>query len=341
MTQAAGQPASNLPAYVVRGDDPSLVSQAARDLISHLVGEGDRYMAVEEFIDLDGGVTAVIDACCTLPFLVERRVVVVRDCGRLGTEDVSRLCAYLDDPSPTTSLVMIAGGGPLPARLSTATKKVGHIVDATVGTGQAASKWLSDRLRSAPIKLDGRATELVGKHLGLERGRLEGLLGALAVHFGEGARLGVDDVSAFLGEAGDVVPWELTDAIDRSDVSGALAMARRMMSGGKRHPLAILALLSRHYVNLLRLDGAEVTSDADAAELLGTKSTFVAGKALKQSSALGHDPIARAIHLLAGADLDLRGLTGHSGEAVIEVLVARLANLAPRPRPRARPKARA
>ncbi|MGH9302207.1 MAG: hypothetical protein ACRD0E_10025, partial [Acidimicrobiales bacterium] len=76
MTQAAGQPASNLPAYVVRGDDPSLVSQAARDLISHLVGEGDRYMAVEEFIDLDGGVTAVIDACCTLPFLVERRVVV-------------------------------------------------------------------------------------------------------------------------------------------------------------------------------------------------------------------------------------------------------------------------
>ena len=42
---------------------------------------------------------------------------------------------------------------------------------------------------------------------------------------------------------------------------------------------------------------------------------------------MGHDKIARAISLLAEADLDLRGATALPAETVLEVLVARLAHL--------------
>ena len=72
--------------YLVKGDDPSLVAQAAHALVEQLVGGGDPSLMVEEF----GGpgvdqfdVGAVIDACTTPPFLVERRVVVVREAGQL------------------------------------------------------------------------------------------------------------------------------------------------------------------------------------------------------------------------------------------------------------------
>ena len=64
-----------------------------------------------------------------------------------------------------------------------------------------------------------------------------------------------------------------------------------------------------------------------AAALLGVKSGFQARKALDQSRRLGHDGIARAIALLAGADLDLRGAKEWPDELVMEVLVARLARL--------------
>ena len=74
------------PVYLVRGTDPSLVAQAAHALTEQLVDGGDPSLMVEEF----GGpgvepfdVGAVIDACTTPPFLVERRVVVVRDVGQL------------------------------------------------------------------------------------------------------------------------------------------------------------------------------------------------------------------------------------------------------------------
>jgi hypothetical protein len=58
---------------------------------------------------------------------------------------------------------------------------------------------------------------------------------------------------------------------------------------------------------------------------------FQAGKALEQVRRLGHDGVARAVELLAGADLDLRGQKSWPPELVMEVLVARLSRLAPRP----------
>ena len=61
-------------------------------------------------------VGAVVDACMTPPFLVERRIVVVRDAGQLTAPDAKRLVAYLGDPLPTTVLVLVGGGGTVPSR---------------------------------------------------------------------------------------------------------------------------------------------------------------------------------------------------------------------------------
>ena len=82
---------------------------------------------------------------------------------------------------------------------------------------------------------------------------------------------------------------------------------------------------------MLRLDGADVRDDKAAAALLGMKgNTFPAKKAMQQSRRLGTDKLTRAIELLADADLSLRGTKDWPPELVVEVLVARLANLSGR-----------
>ena len=59
-------------------------------------------------------------------------------------------------------------------------------------------------------------------------------------------------------------------------------------------------------------------------------STFPARKILGQTRRLGSERVARAIRLLAGADLALRGTVDWPDELVMEVLVARLAALSAR-----------
>ena len=318
------------PAYLIKGDDPSLVAQAAHGLVETLVGGSDPSLAVEEFggpgaDDLDVGL--VIDACTTPPFLVERRVVMVRDAGRLNAAEGARLTAYLEDPLPTTSLVLVGGGGTIPATLAKSVGKVGDVMNTAVGTGKARSQWLAEHLRGAPVRLDGAATAKLGEHLGGDMGRLAGLLDTLAAAYGVGATVKVNDLAPFLGEAGSVAPWDLTDAIDSGDAAKALGLLHRMTGAGELHPLAAVSLLHRHYRQMLRLDGSGVTSPEEAAELLGLRSAYPAKKALAQSRRLGTARIARAINLLADADLDLRGVSALPGELVLQVLVARLSRL--------------
>ncbi len=319
------------PVFLVRGTDPSLVAQAAHTLTEQLVGGGDPSLMVEEF----GGpgveafdVGAVIDACTTPPFLVERRVVVLRDIGQLAAGDAKRIVEYLSDPLATTALVLVAGGGTLPQALSKAVGATGRVVDTSVGTGRARSQWLADHVKGGPVRLDAAATSLLSGHLGEDMGRLEGLLDTLASAYGRGATVSADDLEPFLGTAGNLAPWDLTDAIDAGKPARALAVLHRMLDAPDSHPLRVMSVLHSHYRKMLQLDGSGVTSPEEAAQVLGMKSAFPAKKALGESRRLGSERIARAIQLVARADLDLRGVTALPGAAVLEVLVARLCRLA-------------
>jgi DNA polymerase-3 subunit delta len=323
--------------YLVRGDDPTLVAQEARGLIDTLVGDREPSFVVEEHgasgEDLD--VKAVIDACLTPSFLGDRRVVVVRDAGRIGAAEAAGLAAVVADPLPTTVLVLVGGAGTVPQALVKAVTANGELVDASAGTGRDRTSWVADHLKDAPLRFDAGARARVQAHLGDDLGRLAGLIETLVAAYGEGAPISIEELEPFLGSAGAVPPWDLTDAIDSGSIAGALSALRRMLDAGGRHPTEVIGVLHRHYSNMLALDGITQLDAAEAAQLLGVRSPFVAKKAMEQGRRLGAERIAQAINLLADADLDVKGRTALPPDLVLEVLVARRGR-----QMRARPMAR-
>ncbi|MGC8472353.1 MAG: DNA polymerase III subunit delta, partial [Acidimicrobiales bacterium] len=199
------------PVHLVRGEDPVLVAQAARTLVEQLAGSLEHSLVVEEHgVGDDLDVAAVVDACTTPPFLVDRRIVVVRDAGRIGTAEASRLVAVLEHALASVHLVLVSGGGTIPTSLVKAASAVGGVVETSVGRGRERGRWMADQLRHAPVKLDAGAVRRLEEHLGEDLGRLEGLLQSLAAAYGEGARVSPAVLEPFLGEAGAVPPWELT-----------------------------------------------------------------------------------------------------------------------------------
>jgi DNA polymerase III subunit delta len=312
--------------YLVKGDDPSLVAQAVRDLLTELVGERDQSLVVEE---VGGGpgddinVGAIVDACLTPPFLIDRRVVVVRDAGRLLTADVPRLVEVVTNSMDSTILVLVGGGGTVPAPLSKAVNSAGQVIDVSVTKAGDRKTWLREHLRGAPVKLDGGATELLGEHIGEDLGRVEGLLSALRSAYGDGAVISATALQPYLGEAGTVARYELTDAIDQGETAKALATLQRLNSAGGLSAVEVVFTLHRHYANMLALDGSTITDEHEAAQVLGLPA-YPAKKALAQSRRLGSANIADAIVLLGQADSDVKGGSGLPADLVVEILVARL-----------------
>lgn len=313
-----------LPVYLLRGEDPSLLSQGLSSLLNELAG--DDPLGIEH-LPADADLAVAVEALATPSLLGDRRVVVVRDIGRFDAAAVEPILQYLSDPSEAAVLVLVAGGGQTNRRLGDAVRKRGHVLD--TGVPQKAkerTQWISEQIAAGPVRLAPATARKLTAHLGEDMGRLETLLAGLAAAYGEGATIGEDELDPFLGEAGGVAPWDLTDAIDRGDTGGAVGALHRMLDGGQRHPMAVLSTLSRHVLALVRLDGAGARSDAEAAALIGT-APFPARKALAQSRKLGSESISRAVRLVAQADLDLRGASEWPSVLVLEVLVARLSRL--------------
>jgi len=306
-----------------------LVAEAVKALVGELVGDSDRSMAVEDFRGEEVDLAAVADACQTPPFLADRRVVIARDVGRWSTEEIRPLLAYLEDPIPTTALVLAGGGGQTAPKLVATVKEKGHVVATSINSRDTKG-WVRDRLRNAPVRLDAAAEALVVSHLGEDVTRLRSLIDVLVAAFGEGCRLGAADVEPHLGAAGSVTPWELTDAIDEGRTEVALALLHRMLGAGERHPLVVLTTLHRHAQSMLRVSSPHIATEAQAAAALGIgsgRSTYPAKKALASARRLGPPAVAESVSLVADAELYLKGTQEWPGELVLEVLVARLCRL--------------
>jgi DNA polymerase-3 subunit delta len=333
------------PVVLISGDDDVLREQAMLHAIEVLLDGADRSLALEELgaaqltADREHDIAPLVDAAQTAPFLTERRVVVGRHLGMFGSKEaVAPLVAYLAAPLETTALVLVwekppgpQPGSRVPQSLTKAVTAAGGVkIDASAPRGKDQQSFVERALRDAGLKLDAAGVRLVLETIGGDLGRLDGVLALLVSTYGEGARLKRDDVAPYLGDAGDVAPWDLTDAIDGGDVPKALETLHRMTGAGERHAFVVMAVLQRHYEQMVRLDGADVRDEREAATLLGLSSPYPAKKALAASRRLGADRLRRAVQHLADADLDLRGRRAWPAELVLEVLVARLARLSRR-----------
>ena len=332
------------PVHLVLGDDPRFRADATKALIAELLGADDASLALEEFslaaradaggddsapaVDGPPIVATALGSASTPPFGTERRVIVIREVGAMGAADADAVARYLADPCPTTALVLVGGGGRIPVALSKAVKAAGGVEVKTTPakTGDA----LTGALDGAGVKLTAAAAHRVTAWLGDDAGRIPALLDVLRAAYGEGARIDVDDLEPYLGEAGGVAPYHLTGAIDKGDAAGALDILHRLR-GTNYHPLQVMAVLHNHYRRILRLDDPSIGGEPDAVAALGGKvKPYPAGLALRQARLLGSDGLRAAYAHLAKADVDLRGGTGLPEDAVLEVLIARLAGLSRR-----------
>ncbi len=316
--------------HLLTGNDPTLLADAVKGTVEQLAGDIDRSTDVHEFFGEEYLIGELVLAASTQPLFSSHRVVVARELSRFNSTDLAPLIDYLSAPTPTTSLILEWGSGRVPKTLNDALKVAGAKKTSAAAPTRKPDrqKWLNEKLSDTGVSLDAQATQLLLAHLGDEIARLSGLLETLESIFGAGVTLSVQDIEPYLGAAGRVPPWDLTDAIDAGNVSHSLNVLQRMWQAGMA-PMQVMTSLASHYNRILRLDGVAVNSNEQAAELLGQNpsnrgSVFSAGKALKISRKMGHASITRAIELLARADSELRGVSGLDDRCVMEILVGRL-----------------
>ncbi len=160
--------------YLFYGDDPLALRQAVDSLRDRL-GESAEFN-LQRFAAANLELGELAQACQSLPFLAERRLVIVDDAERLPGRAafVESLHALLDDLAPSTALVFVAELDRTQRKAAsrfeqrspvftwaTAHPEASFVRRYSQPTGAAMTRWLSERATELDSQIEPQAAELL------------------------------------------------------------------------------------------------------------------------------------------------------------------------------------
>ena len=191
----------------------------------------------------------VIAAAETLPFLADRRLVILRDhpavTGRGEADD--RLVAYLPSvPSSALLLFYCTGKPDARKKLYTTVKKLGGIVTFARLSGGELTRFVTDAFHEAGKECDARTADYLVFTVGSDTAKLTSEISKIASYAGERPSVTASDVSALATPSTECTVFQLVDAVVTGQKKRALILMKNQLLNGTE-PAAMLALLLRQY----------------------------------------------------------------------------------------------
>lgn len=294
--------------------EPVLAAQAAKKLVDALIDPSLRDMAYSLFYADESDTAQVVLEARTLPFLTERRVVEVRNAEVYITESkVAPLLPYLDDPNPSTLLILIASSVDRRLKFFKACQRAGEIVECPELTDREVEHWIANKIKALHKEISADATKEILRRAGTHLGDVANAIEVVSTYVGGEPRIQVEDVVAACADVAEEVVWALTDAIASSNMGRALTALRRLLDMGKA-PDELMGT-----INWMLKSAYTVAAPGYAQK----PNPWVAEKMKPLAEKLGEVKLRDAFALCTDTHFMMRS-TGVDAELALEMLVLKL-----------------
>ncbi len=296
--------------YLFEGTEEYIKQSALKQLYAKLLPAGLEEMNLTELTDPDPD--TLIAAAETLPFMGEKRIVVVRECslitsGRKSEDDakVEAITDYMAHISPSTCIVFyVKGKADGRKKLYTLLKKKNAIVDFSPMNDAECADWARKTMRRLGKVLDnenaGRLVFTVGHDAALLRQEME----KLASFLDDRDVVTAEDIDAICTRSTECTVFQMVDAQVAGNIDTTFALLRDMIRAGEQR-MMILAMLLRQYRILyhMRCLLDERTPANAQAQLLGIPP-FSVSRTQQQARRFSREKLREAYDYLM--DLDYR-----------------------------------
>lgn len=285
------------PVYLLQGDE-FLVEEA----LEMVRAEAGTDPLAEVSVDAGVDPAELLTILGTASLLGGTRLVIVRDSHGLKKSQAAALTSYLESPSPSSVLALVATGR---TPLDSVVKKIGEVIVLDTPRGKRLVGWLRARAREHGLRLDDRAawglTDSVGGGL---RG-LNAALAQLSSALGPGARVGVEEVKRFFPRLADQRIYVFTDGVGDRRLDVAMTNLRRLLEQGEE-PLVLFGALAGHVRRMLRAQEVADRGARAVGEAVGLPG-WRAERLTKQARAYRREELVAAMGILADTDVELKG----------------------------------
>jgi len=320
---------------VIFGDDEYGKAAALRQALAALLPPSiDRSLA---FCDYDGTrgedqggptLAAVLDDLNTLPFLAERRVVLVRDADRFITANRERLERYLSAPSPTGTLVLTCRSFPKNTRLFQAAGAIGgQLIECRKLVGRQLTEFVLAQAERQGKRLDSAAAARLIELVGPEPGVLAAEVEKLSLYAVDRPALTLHDVSELVEQSREEKIFAAMDAAAVGRLPLALQLWEQVLASDPSAVYKVvggMAYMVRRWLTAQQMRAKGLPLSAIASKVM------MWGREAELEALLRRLPTPRLRRLLAAiAELDAQAKLGRrSIETGVEALLIELASAA-------------
>jgi DNA polymerase-3 subunit delta len=314
---------------LVVGPETTLRDAALERLRELAIGGAPRDFNEDRF-DLAAAGTdprAILTACRTLPVMSEHRLVIVSGLAdrKAGAFLEQRLLDYLEDPAPTTCLVL--EGTRVDRRLKWVKRAsaLGSVIDCSGPSKPAELRdWIEARMSAAGKRAARGTAAALFDLVGADLDRLSFEIEKLCLYVGEADEVAPDDVATVTASLRPLAVYELTDAIGRRSNGDALRVLGRLRDQGEA-PLAVLGALANHFRRLLRAYDCRPLEPRRVQQALSLHP-FAARKLVEQAGRFDSIRVRRCLDEIRRTDEALKGALPLPPAMAIEQLVVRVSS---------------
>ena len=242
------------PVYLLTGEDvyrKNLVIQKIREILHP--DDFNSYQSEADKADM-GEVLALAN---TAPVFSENRLVILTGIEKLRKEPKEALIRYLDNPLPTTTLILTHNDSK-----KMKTEKV--LAEVCADAGRVANfdelkkdeltSWVRQKLQEKGLQPDFNSVDLLCESVGSELNALENEIEKISLYTAdrENKAITKDDVLACIGFSKEENPFELSNAITACNKNRAVKLVDKLVDDGEE-PVAILSKMTFPILKMARV----------------------------------------------------------------------------------------
>ncbi len=334
--------------YVLYGEDELSLGEELAS-IKEGVGPAElRDVNITALSASDAGFERLAATCDTVPFLSEKRLVIMEGLlslferaasqpnanesasRRARTDEWNALPDYLPGMAPTTDLVFVdarlSANNPMLAKL----KPHAKVMHFPLPSFNELRGWIAQRAAKIGVNIEPRAIAALAETIGPDTRVIDNELQKLALYrWGQLVRR--EDVEEMVSYAKEASVFQAVDAVLEGRTGVALKLAHQILDSG-RPPSYLITMIARQ-VRLLLLAKDIRAQGVPTAEIGGRLSLtgYPLRKTLEQEARFSHEWLAEIHRKLLEADLSVK--TGDVDEQlVLDMLIGGLSARPPRAR---------
>ncbi len=311
--------------YVIVGKEKSLVDAECEKLLESELSPQQRVTGLFNADPAEVSVTQVLDELRTLPFLTERRIVLVKGADKFVSENRGLLEKYFDNPCPTGILILTVSSWSARTKLAKRLAVVGKLLSVTQPKRWQLPQRLVQYARDAhEKKLSEAAAELLIELTGDELVRLYGEIDKLALFAHSEKSITGQHIESLIGHNRIFSVFAVIDAVIAGNIARAIERLRTMFAEDRTAEYTVVGAFAFHFRRLfgakvLLENGVSYAEIASRLRIWGDKDSFFA-----QLRKMSLKQIGSILQQLAATDYAIK--TGRAkAEVAAEQLVLRLA----------------